>query len=37
MYDSRAQDMKHLTGIMLGSGGVFTELVKLLFVAAYTP
>jgi len=31
MCDSPAQDTKHLTGIMLGSWGVFTELVESLF------
>jgi hypothetical protein len=33
MCDSRAHDIKHLTGIMLGSRGVFTELVESLFAA----
>ncbi|KAF8245011.1 hypothetical protein K440DRAFT_646624 [Wilcoxina mikolae CBS 423.85] len=33
MCDSRAHDIKHLTGIMLGSRGVFIELVESLFAA----
>jgi len=33
MCDSRVHDIKHLTGIMLGSHGVFTKLVESLFAA----
>jgi len=33
MCDSRAHDIKHLTGMMLGSRGVFTELVESIFAA----
>ena len=33
MCDSRVHDIKHLTGIMHGSRGVFTELVESLFAA----
>ena len=32
MCDSRAHDIKYLAGRILGSWGVFTELVELLFV-----
>jgi len=34
MSDSRAHNIEYLTGIMLGSRGVFTELVELLFATA---
>jgi hypothetical protein len=33
MCGSRTHDIKHLTGIILGSRGVFTELVESLFAA----
>jgi len=33
MCDFQAPDIKHLTGIMLGSQSVFTELVESLFAA----
>jgi len=36
MCDSRVHDIKHLTGMMLGSRGVFTQLVESLFAADNT-
>jgi len=36
MWDSRAHNIKHLTRIMLGSWGVFTKLLELLFAADNT-
>jgi len=36
MCDCSAHDIKHLTGIMLGSRGVFPELVESLFAAGNT-